>query len=520
MSHRRILGKGQSSSCPTYTPGLYTAEQIDDLVNNQSYIPVASASEFNLIDSGVLQTMGVGTCWEGSYTTGVGQKYVQVEAIDFTGFGTWSSSNSISSFSGIYDGNELDCNNITQTSSLFTSSSAGYIIRNTRFGGTYSISDNTSNGKAPVLGETASGTFANNQYNGTVQNTLSPTNQNLAGLIGIATSVVDLTCSDNVFTGSVTAPGGDFVAFIIGRATDITGTGTFDNNSWLGSTFSAASCSLIAPLSGSLANSNVSNSINSTSFTADESVSGLIGQCNSGTVNISNCSNTGDITSTGGDVGGLFGVNSNATVVVNDSFNTGAIEYTGTNVNQATGGLAGILVSATSTSNITTFNRCRNSGNITGHRYVSGLVGAGSASFTESYNEGPVVANNLFAAGIMSRNNAGSLDDCYNQGSISTSGGGGSGLVDVAGSTTIDNSYSAATIAGPLTGGLTRTGSPTTTNSYWDTTIGPATSGSGTGQTTSALQTPTTNSGIYSAWTIPPWLFNTSVEYPSLSTTP
>ena len=68
MGHRRMIAKGASSSCPSYTPGLYTSEQIDTLVFVDGYIPVASASEFDAIRTGASETMGAGTCWEGSYT--------------------------------------------------------------------------------------------------------------------------------------------------------------------------------------------------------------------------------------------------------------------------------------------------------------------------------------------------------------------------------------------------------------------------------------------------------------------
>jgi hypothetical protein len=61
----------------------------------------------------------------------------------------------------------------------------------------------------------------------------------------------------------------------------------------------------------------------------------------------------------------------------------------------------------------------------------------------------------------------------------------------------------------------------TVTTSYFDSDLStPGTSAAGTGQTTSSLQTPTSNTGIYSAWTIPPWDFGTSSDYPELTTTP
>ena len=60
------------------------------------------------------------------------------------------------------------------------------------------------------------------------------------------------------------------------------------------------------------------------------------------------------------------------------------------------------------------------------------------------------------------------------------------------------------------------------TASYWDTTIGPSAtkSGAGEGKTTSELQTPTSNTGIYANWQSAAegdvWDFGTSSQYPAL----
>ena len=63
------------------------------------------------------------------------------------------------------------------------------------------------------------------------------------------------------------------------------------------------------------------------------------------------------------------------------------------------------------------------------------------------------------------------------------------------------------------------------TASYWDTATSRLSSGGGTGQTTTALQTPTGYTGIYSAWNIDldevtggddPWDFGTGSQYPAL----
>ena len=53
--------------------------------------------------------------------------------------------------------------------------------------------------------------------------------------------------------------------------------------------------------------------------------------------------------------------------------------------------------------------------------------------------------------------------------------------------------------------------------SYWDTeTSGWITSKGGVGKTTSELQAPTSNTGIYSGWNAVQWDFGTSSQYPVL----
>src|SRR5690554_6536672 len=97
----RLLVK--RTRCPEYNPGLYTVSELDQMIFVDGYIPVASAAEFDKIRTGAAETMGAGTCWEGTYITGGDKKYVQVGDIDFSGFGTWSTE--ITASSGfIYDG--------------------------------------------------------------------------------------------------------------------------------------------------------------------------------------------------------------------------------------------------------------------------------------------------------------------------------------------------------------------------------------------------------------------------------
>ena len=62
----------------------------------------------------------------------------------------------------------------------------------------------------------------------------------------------------------------------------------------------------------------------------------------------------------------------------------------------------------------------------------------------------------------------------------------------------------------------TSTGTSVVTNSYWNYDLYELNSGAGSPQNTVALQTPTTATGIYVAWSEDDWDFGTSTQYPTL----
>lgn len=391
MGHRRFIGRSAGGSCPSYTPGLYTAEEIDTLVFVDGYIPVASVAEFDAIRTGSSETMGAGTCWAGTYITGTTQKYIQIKNIDFTSFGTWGSSNQIGNpggFSGIYDGNELVISNITQTFSLFILSASGS-LKNIRLTG-------------------ASCT--------------SPTN---AIILGISTALTQ-SCENCTVTSSTATTSGSFQACVV------TGLATY-TDCHFSATLSAGSAGGVYGLSGG----NYLRCSASGSVTVTNSANGVCGWVGSvaSASTFTECLNSVDVTANGGasdQIGGYIGIN------------TAAV----------------------------TFLNCVFDGSVIARNAVGGFIGdhrGGVSSITNSVMYGNLTASGALFGGICSRVAIGSF---------------------------------------------------TASNTYWDTTLGPATSTTGTGQTTSALQTPTSNTGIYSAWTIPPWDFETASEYPTLTTTP
>ena len=92
--------------------GKYTWSEISAMVAD-GYIPVANADELDALRNTTAQTMGVGSIWEDTYTTGIDKKYVQINNIDLSGFANWIA---IDNFTGTLDGNNLSISNLTQTS--------------------------------------------------------------------------------------------------------------------------------------------------------------------------------------------------------------------------------------------------------------------------------------------------------------------------------------------------------------------------------------------------------------------
>lgn len=129
--------------------GLYSIQEISDMIYNQGYIPVASDLEFNSLRNVTSQTMGLGTQWEGSYLTGYTKKYIQVKEIDLSSFNSGDGWVPFGLFSGIYDGNELPVSNLfinnesLVRAALFSGVSNGGSLKNVRIedafinGGTY-----------------------------------------------------------------------------------------------------------------------------------------------------------------------------------------------------------------------------------------------------------------------------------------------------------------------------------------------------------------------------------------------
>ena len=236
----------------------------------------------------------------------------------------------------------------------------------------------------------------------------------------------------------------------------------------------------------------------------------LLSSANISMVGITNATINGDI-----DVGGLAGRGTNATI--SDSYVTGSVMGARDNI----GGLVGDGSGATITGSYSTAD-------VTGGTiYVGGLVGNDGLGITisTSYATG-AVEGGISVGGLLGLGSGATITNSYATGSVDATNSGAGGLIGAAlqSRSSITNSYSIGAVAavnddqGGLVGSTGDRDRNICTDSYWDTeTSGQSASVCGaSGQGTTALQTPTSNTDIYQNWDPTIWDFGASTEYPTL----
>ena len=158
-------------------------------------------------------------------------------------------------------------------------------------------------------------------------------------------------------------------------------------------------------------------------------------------------------------------------------------------------------------------------GQISGRFNAGGLVGFnavrenGGESISNSYSTVRITGG--FYRGGLVGSNAGAISNSYGTGRIS--GGIRGGLVGLNqfDSARINNSYSTGEDRALV--GAKNSTSPEPSNSYWDGTIGLGSSAfGGTSQSTVALQSTTSTTGIYQNWSEDNWDFGTDKQYPAV----
>lgn len=171
-------------------------------------------------------------------------------------------------------------------------------------------------------------------------------------------------------------------------------------------------------------------------------------------------------------------------------------------------------------------NCIANTTGVNGSGQFGGFVGrSNNATFLRCKSLGSIAAGSDYAGGFVGVSTSDKYEDCYSMCSVSGSSnkyiGGFAGLFRP---TKCINSYSTGLVTGTgsntggFAGGFSGT-APSAT--YWDNqTSGQSTSAAGVGKTTSDLQTPTSNTGIYANYDPAIWDFGTSSEYPKLKNLP
>ena len=252
---------------------------------------------------------------------------------------------------------------------------------------------------------------------------------------------------------------------------------------------------------------NVALSYSTGTVSGKGNVVGLVGN-NGNTGTVAGSYSSASVSSSENYIGGLVGDNLGN---IAHSHATGAVSGSKNYV----GGLVGYSVGPV--------NHSYASGNVTGKGDVGGLIGKNAGLVARTYATGTVSATSNYFGGLAGRN-GGTVRAVYATGAVS----GNASVGGLIGSNTekVQYAFSTGSVTGQSavsSGGLIGANAATEstiTDSYWDTTTGPATSAAGTGKTTTELQTPTSNTGIYAYWQSDPeravWDFVTSSQYPAL----
>lgn len=215
------------------------------------------------------------------------------------------------------------------------------------------------------------------------------------GLFGYLKGHIENIILDKVALSIGTATKDSYVGALAGYATNATIDNIIINGSVVTATHSSQHIGYTAGLIGYALSSNFTNIINNAVVSGAYYVGGILGYEDLSEVHM--CVNNGDITSTQSKAGGII------------AYLT-CKEYGDT---------------------IYSFERLRNTGNISSNNNAGGLiadVGESIISFTECSNTGDVIGNNAFgyyAGGFLGYCNKINAIDCYNKGNIDGNEAGG-----------------------------------------------------------------------------------------------
>ena len=151
-------------------------------------------------------------------------------------------------------------------------------------------------------------------------------------------------------------------------------------------------------------------------------IGGIAATCTGENINIEGCVNYGKITGNSGNNGGIVGNFIATTSLITNCHNHGDIENAATTLTSATGGIAGVINSASAE-----INRCSNSGKISitvaanrGLGGITGTINGAGSIVSECFNLGTIEGMNNMGgiSGVMSGTGTSKISNCYNKGAV------------------------------------------------------------------------------------------------------
>lgn len=223
----------------------------------------------------------------------------------------------------------------------------------------------------------------------------------VGGVAGLSNTKIDSSLNKGTVEGTVTNIGGivGYMNSVGDVLTNCTNKGTVKGNSKVGGIagYVMAGSSTIG----------ISDCTNSGEISSSATFAGgIIGQCDGTSygVTIENCSNSGTLSGDGGS-GGILGYAKGSKISIEECVNTGNIS--GANAGGIACGSEGTVI------------YCYNTGNVTANSEAGGIVGyqnTGEALIRKCYNDGKVIASSN-AGGIAGYSRYKILD-CYNTGKV------------------------------------------------------------------------------------------------------
>ena len=288
------------ATCADFDQGIYSFLQLDDLISNQNYTPIASLAELESIKTLSTAEMGVGTCWHGNYSTISTTKYLLLRNIDMVS-SSWMSAIATGN-GGVFDGSGLVLDNLTGDTTLFGGAAAinDITIKNLFLTNVNIV--NAGNFSGILSNQFRGGNISNVRISGSV----STTGSSASGFMGMD---LDLSANANFddchFNGNVTSTGASG-GIVSSTKTTSSFKLTVSKSSVQGV---ITGNEHVAGVAGyMISNSEVNKTYVNVNLFATNRRAGLIAGRMNADVNISDCITQGNIDSVNGTVGGIAGV--------------------------------------------------------------------------------------------------------------------------------------------------------------------------------------------------------------------